>query len=233
MKPVDSALILIAEDDPEISAVLDAYLLRAGWRTVIARDGSVALDHARTLKPDLILLDVGLPKHDGFDVLSRIRREGDTPIIMVTAMSEDVDRLTGLRMGADDYVVKPFNPQEVVERVRAVLRRAKSADATSIRRCDPLELDLEAQAAFLVQGGARMPLALTLTEFRLLAHMATAPTRAYARAELIDACMPDSDALDRTVDSHLSKARRKLEAAGVTTLIQTVRGVGYRLADLT
>ncbi len=229
---MDNALILIAEDDPEISVVLDAYLQRAGWRTVVARDGAVALDHVRMLKPDLVLLDVGLPKHDGFDVLARIRREGETPVIMVTAMSEDVDRLTGLRMGADDYVVKPFNPQEVVERVRAVLRRSGGVTASSIRRCGPLELDLDAQGAFTALNGARTPLDLTLTEFRLLAHMAAAPTRAFARSELLDACLPDGDALERTVDSHLSKARRKLEAAGVTTLIHTVRGIGYRLAAL-
>lgn len=230
---MDNALILIAEDDPEISDVLDAYLQRAGWRTVVARDGAIALDHVRMLKPDLVLLDVGLPKQDGFEVLARIRREGDTPVIMVTAMSEDIDRLTGLRMGADDYVIKPFNPQEVVERVRAVLRRAGRGAELSIRRCDRLELDLDAQAAFIALDEGRQALDLTLTEFRLLAHMAAAPTRAFARSELLDACLPDGEALERTVDSHLSKARRKLEAAGVTTLIHTVRGIGYRLGPLT
>lgn len=230
---MDNALILIAEDDPDIADVLNAYLQRAGWRTVIASDGAIAVDHCRMLKPDLVLLDVGLPKYDGFDVLSRIRRDGDTPVIMVTAVSEDIDRLSGLRLGADDYVVKPFNPQEVVERARAVLRRSAGGQNVRMRRCSPLELDLEAQAAFVVtEAGARRALDLTLTEFRLLSHMAAAPTRAYARSELLDACLPDGDALERTVDSHLSKARRKLEAAGVSTLVHTVRGIGYRLAAL-
>jgi len=230
---MENALILVVEDDPEICEVMDAYLQRAGWRTVIASDGAIALDHLRMLKPDLVVLDVGLPKLDGFEVLSRIRRESETPVVMATAMSDDVDRLSGLRMGADDYVVKPFNPQELVERIRAILRRSIGGQLSSIRRCEALELDMEAQAAFVSVQGQRQPLDLTLTEFRLLSHMASAPSRAYSRSELLDACLPEGgEALERTVDSHLSKARRKLEQKGVSSLINTVRGIGYRLAAL-
>ena len=123
---MDNALILIVEDEPEIAEILDAYLSRDGFRTVRAGDGVTALQHHRMLRPDLVVLDVKLPKADGFEVLAEIRRRGDTPVIMATALAEDLDKLSALRIGADDYVVKPFNPLELVARARAVLRRTQS-----------------------------------------------------------------------------------------------------------
>ncbi|MEH6775926.1 MAG: response regulator, partial [Cereibacter changlensis] len=120
---MDNTLVLIAEDEPAIARILDAYLRRDGFRTVQASDGETALQHHALLKPDLVLLDARIPKLDGFAVLARLRQTSSTPVIMVTALADDVDRLSGLHLGADDYVVKPFNPQEVVARVRAVLRR--------------------------------------------------------------------------------------------------------------
>ena len=237
---MDNALILIVEDEPQIAEILEAYLSREGFRTVTARDGETALQHHARLSPDLILLDVKLPKLDGFAVLARLRAHSDTPVIMVTALGEALDRLTSLRIGADDHVVKPFNPMEVVARVRAVLRRSltSAGQTDSAGRClrvDGLEVDLASHAARLMAADSTRPvlLDLTLTEFRLLAHMARQANRVFTRGELQDACLPqDGDALERTVDSHLSKLRRKLEAAGGSGFLESVRGVGYRLRSL-
>lgn len=222
-------LILIAEDEPEIAKILDAYLVREGFRTVNAADGQTALDQHAILKPDLVLLDVKMPKIGGWDVLTELRRRGETPIIMITALDQDLDRLQGLRLGADDYVVKPFNPLEVVARAKAVLRRSGATSSRTILRIGKIEIDLESHLAKVQDDDGSVPLPLTLTEFRLLTHMAKAPTRAFARNELIDACLPGGDALERTVDSHVSNLRRKLDEAGATGMMSVVRGIGYRL----
>lgn len=224
-----SALILIAEDEPEIAAVLDAYLMREGFRTVRASDGQVALDLHQALKPDLVLLDVRMPKHDGWKVLSEIRRRGDTPVIMVTALDQDIDKLQALRVGADDYVVKPFNAAEVVARAQAILRRRQGSPDASMLRVGSLEIDLESHLATLRSDDTEHRLNLTLTEFRILAFMARHPMRVFTRGELVDACLPGQNALERTVDSHLSKLRKKLESSGGQDLLLGVRGVGYRL----
>ncbi|MGO4337160.1 response regulator [Labrys sp. KB_33_2] len=226
-----SALILIAEDEAEIATILEAYLEREGFRTVRAADGRIALDLHQALKPDLVLLDVMMPRVDGWEALSELRHRGDTPVIMITALEQDIDRLQALRIGADDYVVKPFNPAEVVARAKAVLRRSSSAKTSGILRIDTLELDLDAYLARVNGREDSEVLNLTLTEFRLLAHMARSPLRVFTRSELVDACLPGSDALDRTVDSHVSNLRRKLECAGVAGMLVNVRGVGYRLGS--
>lgn len=224
-----NALILIAEDDAEIAGILEAYFQREGFRTAHARDGQVALDLHAALKPDMVLLDVTMPRVDGWQVLSGIRQRGSTPVIMITALDTDLDRLQGLRLGADDYVVKPFNPIEVVARAKAVLRRVGDASGAAVLRVGKLTIDLDSYQASIKSAEGEHPLQLTLTEFRLLVHMARTPSKVFSRSELIDACLPGSDALDRTVDSHLSKLRRKLEEAGVAQMLQSVRGVGYRL----
>jgi len=225
-----NALVLIAEDEAEIAEIVTAFLEREGLRTVHARDGQTALDLHRALKPDLVLLDVQMPRMSGWDVLAELRRRGSTPVIMLTALDQDIDKLQALRIGADDYVVKPFNPVEVAARVRAVLRRANS-DAGSVMRVGPIEIDLEAHLACVLTEARTVRLSLTLTEFRLLAHMARAPMRAFNRGELVDGCLPGGEALDRTVDSHLSKLRRKLEEAGAPGFVANIRGVGFRLGD--
>lgn len=226
------ALVLVAEDESEIAQILIAYLSRAGLRVAHAADGRRALEMHLTLKPDLVLLDVQMPQLDGWTVLSQIRQRGNTAVIMLTAMDQDIDKLTGLRIGADDYVVKPFNPAEVVARVLAVLRRTAGqshSQQQKLLRAEGLEIDLEHYEAVVIEGGARQLLTLTLTEFRLLAHMVRAPKRVFSRAELLSACLPEGETLERTVDSHLSKLRKKVEAAGLTGLLESVRGVGYRL----
>ena len=229
----DNALILVAEDEPEIAEVISAYLEREGSRTVRAADGRAALDLHLGQKPDLVMLDVQMPRVDGWEVLAELRRRGDTPVIMLSALDQDIDKLQALRIGADDYVVKPFNAVEVAARARAVLRRAGNQRG-SILPAGPIEVDLESHMGSIVQGSEvdRAALPLTLTEFRILAHMVRAPKRAFSRSELVDACLPGGEALDRTVDTHLSKLRRKLEDAGAPGFVNNVRGVGFRLADL-
>lgn len=225
-----NALILIAEDDSEIADIIRAYLEREGFRTVHAPDGRVALDLHRALKPDLILLDVSMPRMDGWEVLSAVRQNSTTPVIMVTALDQDIDKLQALRIGADDYVVKPFNAVEVVARTKAVLRRTAGERPGGVLRVSSLEIDQEAHEVRKIGADDHITrLALTLTEFRLLVHLAKHPHRVFSRGELVDACLPGSDALDRTVDSHVSKLRRKLGQAGLADMPEGIRGVGYRL----
>ena len=227
---MDNALILVAEDEPEIAAILTAYLERDGFRTVCAADGETALMHHQLLRPDLVLLDVQMPKRDGFAVLAEVRRRGNTPVIMATARAEDLDKLSALHVGADDYVVKPFNPMEVVARVKAVLRRTNGAmGGPTVLRVNRIAIDTACYSACVENDDGDARLDLTLTEFRILEHMARAPRWVFSRADLVDACMPESDALERTVDSHVSNLRRKLDAAGAPGYFTVVRGVGYRL----
>ncbi len=226
---MNNALILIIEDEPEIAEIIETYFSREGFRVITAGDGTIGLTHHQRLRPDLVVLDIKLPGVDGYEVLAAIRRRGDTPVIMVTALAEDLDKLQALRIGADDYVVKPFNPLEVVARAKAVLRRTMGRTSEQVLRVGSLAVDPQAYRATVDSGAGQMTLDLTRTEFRILAHMAAAPDRAFERSELVDACLPESEALDRTVDSHVSNLRRKLAAAGADGLLVGVRGVGYRL----
>ncbi|MGK5051781.1 response regulator [Janthinobacterium sp. RB2P8] len=227
-----SALILIAEDEPQIARILAGYLERDGYRTAFALDGQEALQQHLALAPDLLLLDVQMPRVDGWGVLTEVRRRGETPVIMLTARDQDADKLAALRVGADDYIIKPFNPAEVVARVAAVLRRSRVRHhpvGGQRLRCGPIEIDQETYVASVLRDGAPVPLSLTLTEFRLLAHLARTPRRVCSRLELLESCMPESNSMERTVDSHVSKLRKKLEEAGVMNMPASLRGVGYRL----
>lgn len=230
---MDNALVLIVEDEPEISEILERYFERDGFRVLTASDGEIGLAHHQRIRPDIVVLDVKLPKLDGHSVLATIRQRGDTPVIMVTALADDLDKLHGLRSGADDYVVKPFNPAEVVARARAILRRMAGGGQTKkVLRVGRLTVDPVAYVASVEDEGRRQTLPLTRTEFRILEYMAGYPNRAFERGEIVDACLPEGDALDRTVDSHMSKLRKKLDAAGVGDLLNGIRGVGYRLGDI-
>lgn len=226
---MSDALILIIEDEPEIAEILETYFAREGFRVICARDGTTGLAHHLRLRPDLVVLDIKLPGQDGYEVLAAIRRRGETPVIMVTALAEDLDKLQALRIGADDYVVKPFNPLEVVARARAVLRRTRGHGPDHLLRVGPLTVDPEAYRAVLDGEAGPVVLDLTPTEYRILAHMARFPGRAFSRGDLVDACLPEGSALDRTVDSHMSNLRRKLAAAGADHMLEGVRGIGYRL----
>jgi two-component system response regulator AdeR len=228
----NQALILIAEDEPDIADIIAAYLHRSGLRTVYAADGCQALEIHLSVKPDLVLLDVQMPYMDGWKVLAEIRRRGDTPVIMLTAMDQDIDKLMGLRIGADDYVVKPFNPAEVVARTQAVLRRTLSHGSSEVQhmlRAAPFEIDLDNHEAIVRIGKKRHTLVLTLTEFKLLTQLVRSPKCVFSREKLLTTCLPEGDTLERTVDSHISKLRKKLEDVGIMGIPVGIRGVGYRL----
>ncbi|MFL6667617.1 MAG: response regulator transcription factor [Burkholderia ambifaria] len=224
-------LILIAEDDPEIADILDAYLAHDGFRTYRVGHGQAVLDVQPVLKPDLILLDVRMPKKDGWEVLVELRRRSDTPIVIITALEREIDRLQGLRFGADDYITKPFNPAEVVARVRAILRRYETSASGRLITVGNLEIDMQSYLTKVRTDTGETSVSLTLTEFRLLAHLAGSPNRVFTRSELIDACLADTDALERTVDSHISRLRRKLDAARADSIPEVMRGIGYRLRE--
>lgn len=227
---MQSKRVLIIEDDADAAGVLEAYLKRENYEVMIAGDGPGGLETAGRWQPDLILLDIMLPGMNGTEVLAALRRRDDTPVIMVTAMGDAPDRIGALRYGADDYVVKPYHPGEVVARVQAVLRRSQShAPAAESLRWAGLVVDPLALTA-VVDSDSDAPrrLELTPTEFSLLVTLMRAPTRPFTRLFLLEHCLPESDALERVVDTHVYNLRRKLEAAGISDVLPAVRSVGYR-----
>jgi len=223
--------ILVVDDDPELVRLLGAYLKQAGFEVLSAYDGESALHILRRERPDLVLLDLMLPDRDGWDVTRIVRADpdlGSVPIIMLTARVEDYDRILGLELGADDYVVKPYNPREVVARVRAVLRRVRGDVVQShVIEVGRLTMDLDAHQALM----AEQSLNLTPTEFALLQTLAEHQGHAMTRLELIEKGLGYSyEGLERTVDTHIKNLRRKLDEAGEGgSLIETVFGIGYRL----
>ena len=225
-----SRRVLIIEDDADAAGVLEAYLRRENYDVAVTVDGLAGLDLAQRWKPDLILLDVMLPGLNGTEVLASLRRKSDVPVIMVTAMGDMPDRIGALRYGADDYVVKPYHPGEVVARVQAVLRRSRKAETQEdILRWQGLEVDVAAIVAAVSNPGESVHvLDLTPTEFSLLATLMRAPVRPFSRQYLLERCLPESEALERVVDTHIYNLRKKLEGAGVSGVLVNVRGVGYR-----
>jgi two-component system alkaline phosphatase synthesis response regulator PhoP len=224
--------ILVVDDDREIVRLVRTYLEQNNYEVLVAYDGETALHILRRERPDLVLLDLMLPGRDGLDVTRVVRGDGGLaamPIIMLTARVEDHDKIVGLELGADDYVSKPFNPAEVVARVRAVLRRVQGEPVPPrVIQVGDVRLDLDAH---LVEVGGQ-PVHLTPTEFALLRALAEHPGRALTRLELIEEALGYSyEGLERTVDSHVKNLRRKLDEAGEAGyLVETVFGVGYRLA---
>ncbi|WP_163879816.1 response regulator [Rhizobium laguerreae] len=222
-------LILIIDDDGETRTLLRTYLEREGYRTVEASDGEIGLAHHMKLKPDLVMLDVSLPRRNGFEVLAEIRRRGDTLVIMVTGRDKPIDELQGYRFGTDDYIVKPFDPDLVVARTIAVLRRAGGRIANLPIRLGKLTVDHSARTAWVDQPTGRKDLQLTPTEFKLIFRLARSPGRVFERGELVDECFPDNVPLERTIDSHMCNLRSKLDAAGLRGTLVSVRGIGYRM----
>ena len=226
----DVARILVVDDEPKIVQLVRDYLERAGFAVSTARDGNEALMRARQERPDLIVLDLGLPQLDGLEVTRRLRRDSGVPIIMLTARDNETDKVVGLELGADDYVTKPFSPRELEARARAVLRRhARDADAEVLRVGD-LTLDLPR----LRTDVAGRPVSLTATEFQLLTAMARQPGRVFTRSQLLDAIHGVAfESYERAIDAHVKNIRRKLEPDPRSPRhILTVYGVGYRLTDV-
>ncbi|MBV9496943.1 MAG: response regulator transcription factor [Acidobacteria bacterium] len=223
--PAAVKTILVVDDEPQIAEIASDYLRLAGFEVIVAGDGVRALGAVRERRPDLVVLDLGLPRLDGLDVARAIRRDSDLPIIMLTARVQEEDRLAGLEIGADDYIGKPFSPRELVARVRAVLRRSeKQSDDPNLLRVGDVAIDVPRMS--VTRGGK--PVDLTTTETLLLATMARHPGRVFTRAQLLDAVRgSDAEAFDRAIDSHIKNLRRKLDSQ----YIETVYGIGYRVPD--
>ena len=224
--------ILVVDDEPKIVQLVRDYLERAGFRALTASNGKTALTVAHSEKPDLIVLDLGLPEMDGLDVTRTLRKDSNVPIIILTARSEETDKLIGLELGADDYITKPFSPKELVARIRVVFRRIENyADAsTEIIRAADLTLDLPRMR---VTAADREVEALTPTEFELLAAMARHPGRVFTRAQLLNAVHGVAfESYERAIDAHVKNIRRKIEPQpSEPRYILTVYGVGYKFAD--
>ncbi len=222
--------VLVVDDEAHIVETLRLYLERDGFRVVAAYDGRAALELAERENPDLVILDLMLPELSGLDVCRTIRSRSQVPIIMLTARSEEVDKLVGLELGADDYVTKPFSPREVAARVRAVLRRAApSAGAAPSQQLaiGDLRIDLDRHEVRCRDA----LISLTPTEFRLLATLAGQPGRVYSRAQLVEAAQGyEFDGYDRTIDTHIKNLRRKLSDRPGCRIV-TVHGLGYKLEE--
>lgn len=220
--------ILLVDDDPRLRDLLCLALERADMTVRTASNGQSALVSAARDAPDLIILDVGLPELDGFEVCKRIRVRSDVPILFLTARDDEIDRILGLEMGADDYVTKPFSPREVVARVRAILKRTSTATGADVVRRGAITLDQSRRQCTVGQ----VDVALTATEFQLLSSLISNPSRLVTRAQLVDGLWgARSMVSDRTLDSHLRNLRRKLAEAGCPDAIETVHGQGIRLAE--
>lgn len=226
-----SNTVLIVEDDRKTSSLIRLYLERENFQTLQAYDGHDALAQARAHNPTMVILDLMLPKRDGWEVCQELRRLSDVPIIIVTAREEETDRVLGLTLGADDYVVKPFSPRELVARVKAVLRRVQSASrrADRVLSHDTLVLD-PAKRQVKLKGKT---IYLTVFEYRLLEALMASPGRTFSRDELLNHLYPGGEAVvDRVIDVHIGKLRQKIEETPTNPRhIFTVRGIGYHFAD--
>jgi two-component system alkaline phosphatase synthesis response regulator PhoP len=222
--------VLVVDDDVKTVELVKLYLNRDGYRVLTAYDGIEALRLAREGRPDLIVLDLMLPGMNGLEVCQTIRGESDVPIIMLTAMTTDQDKLNGLELGADDYMTKPFSPRELAARVRTVLRRLPGERGPAQVRHGELIVDFHKHEVTL----AGRSISLTSVEFRLLGVLAKEPGRVFSRAQLIEQALgPDFEGFDRTIDVHILKLRRKLEPDPAhPTFIQTVYGIGYKLSGV-
>ncbi|MEM7056623.1 MAG: response regulator transcription factor [Pseudomonadota bacterium] len=221
--------ILVVDDDPHIREVVCFALEKAGMQTHAAADGAAALQYADANSPDLIVLDINMPEMDGLEMCRRLRQSSDVPVLFLSSRDDEIDRVLGLELGADDYVTKPFSPRELVARINAILKRARPVQETPedpTVRVDQLEIDPVEHRATWDSGD----LQLTATEFQLLETMARQPRRVFTRDDLMKAVYaPGIHVSDRTLDSHVRHVRAKLAAAGAEGLIETVHGVGFRL----
>jgi len=228
--------VLIVDDDPHIRELLAFALAKAGVATREAEDGEAAIEAVRQDRPDLVVLDINMPRLDGLETCRRLRAEGDVPILFLSSRDEEIDRILGIELGGDDYVVKPFSPREVVARIAAILRRAAPGGAPAARSDDDavthgrLTLDPTGWRAHWDDKEA----SLTVTEFGILRALAAAPSRVFTRDAIIDRLHGPGFAItDRTIDSHIRNLRGKFAALGAHDIIETKAGVGYRLGPCT
>lgn len=230
----DAVKIVLAEDEKDIAAALTAYLHREGFIVFHAEDGNQALKYVQDHDPDFIILDIRMPHKDGWMALSEIRLLTDAPVMMLTALDADADKVFALKTGADDYVVKPFNPTEVIARIHVILRRFRHHTKDEIQKVyETRHVYINHLTHQVLVGPGRIDISnmLTSTEYRILLHLIRHPKRVFSRNEILDACLAERGAGERTVDSHISKLRRKLEQSGINFVPESIRGFGYRLGD--
>lgn len=221
--------VLVVDDEPRITGLVRDYLDQAGFSVLEAADGHEAIDAFRRHRPDLVVLDLGLPGIDGLDVVRELRSDSDVPIVILTARSDETDRVVGLELGADDYVVKPFGPKELVARIRAVLRRVGTVADDEIFRVDDVIVNLPKMRVSVAQAEVD----LTPTEFQIVATLARQPGRVFTRGQLLDAVHGVSfESYERAIDAHIKNIRRKLEPNPRSPrYVLTVHGIGYRFTD--
>ena len=221
--------ILVVDDEPKVCELIKAYLEKDGYDVIVTGDGGSAVEKARSLKPDLVVLDINLPVMDGLEVFRVIRTFSDVPVIMVTARDEEVDKIVGLQLGADDYVTKPFSPRELSARVGAVLRRYAEGSRLATR-INAGELQIDTERHEVKYKGEMVP--LTAAEFKLLSVMAHNPGRVFTRLQLMDLAFGEAyEGYDRTIDAHIKNIRQKIGkiSGDNENIVVTVRGVGYKL----
>jgi DNA-binding response OmpR family regulator len=221
--------ILVVDDEARMRALLEAYLTGRGYRVVTAADGVEALQVTQRVRPDLVVLDLMMPRMDGYAYLTAARRTGQTPIIVLTARVEEADTVLGLELGADDYITKPFSPRELEARIRAVLRRVEGPERPpDVLRCGEIALDRDAHTVTVSDA----PVDLTPSEFAVLAALMAEPGRVHSRASLLVEAQGDAYVgYERTIDVHISHLRSKIEADHGPRCIETVYGVGYRFVE--
>lgn len=232
MSHANEKTVLVIEDDRNTASLVALYLKREGFRVLTAGDGETGLSLAERHRPVLVVLDLMLPKTDGWEVCRRLRQKSEVPIIMLTARGEEIDRVSGLTLGADDYIVKPFSPRELVARVKAVLRRAPRPEPGRSEILSHSDILLDLAKRQLRVGGR--PVAITPHEYALLEALMAVPGRVFTREELLERLYPRGEAVvvDRVVDVHIGKLRQKIEAApSAPRYILTVRGIGYKFAE--
>jgi DNA-binding response OmpR family regulator len=223
--------VLIVEDDRNTAALIKTYLEKEGFQALVVYDGEEALKVIRTAKPGFVILDIMLPKMDGWEVCRRLRSFSDVPVLMLTAREEEIDRVLGLTLGADDYVVKPFSPRELLERVKAILRRARPVQPQKEQLLSRGGLVLDPEKLKVTLHGK--PVTLTSHEYKLLYALMRSPGRVFSRSELLDHFYQHGEVVvDRVIDVHIGKLRQKIEKDPASPqYIQTVRGFGYRFTD--
>src|SRR5210317_1629405 len=223
--------VLIVEDDRNTAALIKTYLEKEGFQTAVVHDGDEALNMIKTSNPGFVILDIMLPKIDGWEVCRRLRSFSDVPVLMLTAREEEIDRVLGLSLGADDYVVKPFSPRELLERVKAILRRARPVQSPKVKLLCKGGLVLDPEKLKVTLHGTII--SLTSHEYKLLYALMRSPGRVFSRSELLDHFYQHGEVVvDRVIDVHVGKLRQKIEMDPARPqYIQTVRGFGYRFTD--
>jgi len=234
MNDSEKKLVFVVEDDRYIANILTAYLNKDGYRVMHIGNGKEAVEQFEQHEPDFVILDIKMPGKDGWSVLAELRERSNVPVMMLTALDADMDKIFALKSGADDYVIKPFNPLEVVTRVNVILKRVSFHKADHKKNIFITKNFIVNDEFHQVVAGADkidVTELFTSTEYRILLHLIRYPKRVFSRKEILQSCLSEKNASERTVDSHISNLRGKIESVGIKFVPESVRGFGYRFGD--